>query len=314
MNQSDTSPSIRADRISIKQAMLARIPAWERPKPRTWRSIRDIAFDWIAIFVAVWATHRIGWTITPIALVMIGNRQRALGNLLHEASHGNLSARRHINDYLAHLLLAAPLLNSLPVYRDLHARHHAWLGDPQRDPDLLPSLTHEGDNWYHVYVRCLSKFSVFRGSLIGHFSNGTLTSYQQLGILAWWVVVGLSVAAANPHLAVLFVALWIGSRITVFHAITTFREMTDHYGLEPSGIFGFTREIPDHGLLSTLVHPHHNGYHLTHHLFPTIPYHQLPNLHTQLMGLDEFSDRAVVCPAYLIGFPSSVLGWGASHG
>jgi fatty acid desaturase len=314
MNRNDTSPSIHADRISIKQAILASNPAWQCFKPQTWHAIRDIAFDWIMVVICVWATHRIGWTITPIALVAIGNRQRALGNLLHEAGHGNLSTHRRINDYLAHLLLAAPLLNSLPVYRDLHARHHACLGDPQRDPDLLPSITYEGDQWYHVYVRFLMKFSVFRGSLIGHFANGNLTGCQQLGILAWWVVVTLLLTAVSHWFAILFVSLWFGARITVFHAITTFREMTDHYGLKPGTVFGYTREIPDHGLLSTLLHPHHNGYHLTHHLFPTVPYHQLPNLHKQLVRLDEFTDRAKVCTAYLAGSPSSVFGWGANHG
>ncbi|MBN3804362.1 fatty acid desaturase [Paraburkholderia sp. Ac-20336] len=314
MNHGDTLSSIHADRIAIKQAMLACNPIWRGPKPQTWRFIRDIAFDWLMVFASVWATHRIGWMTSPIALVVIGNRQRAIGNLLHEASHGNLSTHRHTNDYLAHLLLAPPLLNSLPVYRALHARHHAWLGDPQRDPDLLPSLTRDGDQWHDVYVRCLMRFSIFRGSLVGHFSNGKLTGRQRLGILAWWMITSLTLAAINPQFSIVFLILWFGSRITIFHAITTFREMTDHYGLEPGSIFGFTREIPDHGPLSTLLHPHHNGYHLTHHLFPTVPYHQLPSLHKQLMRLNEFTDQAKICKAYLVGPQSSVFGWGAHHG
>ncbi|WP_241199407.1 fatty acid desaturase family protein [Burkholderia multivorans] len=237
-----------------------------------------------------------------------------MGNLLHDASHGNLSPHRRVNDYLAHLLLAPPLLNSLSIYRDLHARHHAWLGDPERDPDLLPSIAHKGDQWYDVYVRYLTKFSLCRDSMIGHFSNGNVTGYQQLEILAWWGVATLPLATIDPDFAILFVILWFSARITVFHAITTFREMTDHYGLEPGSIFGFTREIPDHGPLSTLLHPHHNGYHLTHHLFPTVPYHQLPDLHKYLLELDEFADRAKVCTTYLVGSRSSVLGWGANHG
>jgi fatty acid desaturase len=314
MNRSNTLSSIHGDRIAIKRAMLARTPAFQHPKLQTWRTIRDIAFDWITIFASVWATLRIGWATAPISLVVIGNRQRALGNLLHEASHGNLCAHRHVNDYLAHLLLTPALLNSLPLYRDLHARHHAWLGDSQRDPDLLPSLTREGDQWYDVYVRHLLKFSIFRGSLLGHLSNGNLTGFHRIWILTWWMVVALSLSAINLRFAFLFVILWFGARITVFHAITTFREMTDHYGLEPGSIFGFTREIPDHGLPSILLHPHHNGYHLTHHLFPTVPYHQLPALHTRLMEVDEFATRSKICTAYLTGSRSSVVGWGANHG
>lgn len=306
--------SIYADRISIRQALMAHDPAWHQPRPQTWRAVHDIVFDWMMIFVSAWALYRVGWVITPVALVIIGNRQRALGNLLHEASHGNLSGHRQINDYLAHLLLAAPLLASLSVYRDQHARHHAWLGDPQRDPDVLLLLAHEGDRWYHAYARCLAKSTMLRGSLMGHFSGRNLGYRQQVEICAWWLIIGLTIAIVDLHFAALFGALWLGARITAFHAITTFREMTDHYGLKPGGIFSFTREIPDHGPLSALLHPHHNGYHLTHHLFPAVPYHQLPKVHAQLMELDEYVDRAFVCHAYLNSSPSGVAGWGAHHG
>jgi fatty acid desaturase len=313
MSHNDTS-SILLDRISIRQSLLACDPAWQPSKADTWRAVFDIALDWMMICLSALAVYQIGWTIAPIALVTIGNRQRALGNLLHEASHGNLSPSRHLNDYLARLLLAAPLLNSLTVYRDLHARHHAWLGDARRDPDLLPPLAHEGDGWFHVYVRYLSKLSLIRGSLSGHLIGNHRPYRHQLCIVTWWATTMPALFAANIHLAEVFLALWFGARITVFHAITIFREMTDHYGLKPGGIFSFTREIPDNGVLSALIHPHHNGYHLTHHLFPSAPYHQLPELHAQLIALPAFSEHAIVCPSYLGGHQSSVFGWGMNHG
>lgn len=313
MNHGNTSP-ILIDQISIKQSLLARAPAWQSPRANTWYATFDIAFDWTIICLAVFAVYKIGWALTPIGLVAIGNRQRALGNLLHEGSHGNLSSNRLFNDFLAHLLLAPPLLNNLSVYRELHARHHAWLGDAQRDPDLLPPLAHEGDRWVQVYARYLVKFSLFRGSLMGHLIASQCGHRQKLCIAAWWMATMSAVIAANTHLGAIFLALWFGARITVFHAITTFREMTDHYGLKPGGIFSFTREIPDHGMLSVLIHPHHNGYHLAHHLFPAVPYHQLPELHTQLIALPAFNERAIVCPAYLGGQRSSVFEWGMRHG
>jgi fatty acid desaturase len=313
MDGGNTS-SIYIDRVSIRYALNARDPAWRQPRPQTWCAIRDIVFDWMMIFVSVWAVYRVGWVISPVALVIMGNRQRALGNLLNEASHGNLSARRQINDYLAHLLLAAPLLTSLSVYRDQHARHHAWLGDPKRDPDILLPLAQEGDRWFHAYARYLAKSTMLRGSVMGHFSGRNLSFRQQAQIIGWWLVAGLLIAMVDLHFAAVFGAVWLGARITVFHAITTFREMTDHYGLTPGGVFSFTREIPDHGPLSVLLHPHHNGYHLTHHLFPAVPYHELPRLHARLMELDEYGDLALVCHAYLNGSPSGVAGWEAHHG
>jgi fatty acid desaturase len=107
--------------------------------------------------------------------------------------------------------------------------------------------------------------------------------------------------------------LWMIARGTVFHAITTFREMTDHYGLSPSGIFQYTREIPTHGFASILLHPHYNGYHLTHHLFPHIPYYHLPRAHALLTRNPMFSRRAIICRTYLGAKPAGISGWGVDH-
>lgn len=313
MNRGDPS-SIRANRRVIKHALLARNPAWQLPKIRAWRAAYDISFDWLSIFVSIWTVYRLGWVMAPLALLVVGNRQRALGNLLHEASHRNLSAHRQLNDYFAHVLLAPPLLSTLSVYRVQHAHHHAWLGDPQRDPDILVPPSCRSGQWVRAYTYFLTKSSLLRGSLAGHLSGENLNRRQRGGILAWWLVVGLSMMTINLDFALLFGALWFGARMTTFHAITTFREMTDHYGLSPGDIFSFTRDIPNHGLSSALLHPHNNGYHLTHHLFPTVPYYQLPAIQAQLSALQEYKDRAIVCPAYLTGAPSGVHGWGAHHG
>ena len=50
-------------------------------------------------------------------------------------------------------------------------------------------------------------------------------------------------------------ALWLAARATAFHVITTFREMCDHHGLSPGGVFCFTRDIKSAGLWSVLFHP-----------------------------------------------------------
>jgi fatty acid desaturase len=312
MNRYDAS-SVRRDRVFIRQSLLQHESAWRLPTARIWRSLSDIIFDWAMIIGVTWVVYRVGWTLGLFAFVIVGNRQRALGNLLHEASHRNLSTHPWVNDGIAHLLLAPPLLNSLPVYRNLHAHHHAWLGHPQRDPDFLEPIRRKGDHWYHAFIRCLITPSAIVSVLMGHLSNQSTTRWQRLAILSWWLAVGISLELLRGRFALTFIALWFGSRITVFHAITTFREMTDHYGLEPNGVFRFTREIPDRGLLSWLLHPHHNGYHLTHHLFPSTPYHQLPQLHAQLTKHHEYWTRAIICSAYFGGSSSSVAGWGANH-
>ena len=74
----------------------------------------------------------------PIALLVLGNRQRALGNILHDAAHRNLTRKRLLNDLVTRALIAPLLFASLSHYRELHFRHHLDLGAQDADPDLIP--------------------------------------------------------------------------------------------------------------------------------------------------------------------------------
>lgn len=309
------SSSVIADQTAMHSAVTLSDTSWKIPLPNTLRSLSDIAVDWAIIYFAVLGAYRVGAWITVLSILVVGNRQRALGNLLHEASHQNLSTQRNVNNWLASIFLAPALFNSLTVYRSQHARHHAWLGDPVHDPDYLPYVTRKGDHWLNAYARELADPSLWAGSLFGHFTGNRLTRGQGFTVVLWWgTCEALLEVIAGAHFALLFLALWIVAKGTVFHAITVFREMNDHYGLESGGIFRHTRETPDLGLLSTLIHPHHNGYHLTHHLFPHIPYYQLPRAHKYLKHVSFFDQHSIVCNAYLKGSYASVEGWGADHG
>jgi fatty acid desaturase len=312
---SNASSAVIADQTAIHSAVILTRLSCQTPKPSTLRSLSDIAVDWAIIYFAVWSAYRVGVWIAVLSILVVGNRQRALGNLLHEASHQNLSTQRNVNEWLANIFLAPALFNALTVYRSQHARHHAWLGDPVHDPDHLPYVTRKGDHWFNVYARELADPSLWIGSLSGHLAGKRLTLRQRLAIVLWWgFCAALLDVSAGTHFALLFLAVWIVARGTVFHAITVFREMNDHYGLESGGIFRHTRETPDLGLLSTLIHPHHNGYHLTHHLFPHIPYYQLPRVHEYLQQVSLFNRHSIVCDSYLRGLHASVERWGADHG
>lgn len=312
--RSTTSSLVAADLAAIHSSIAVSPLNWPPLKPRTWRSLMDIAVDWAVIWLAAWGAFRMGILAWIVAVLVIGNRQRALGNLLHDAAHRNLSAQARMNDQIANLLLAPSLFNSLALYRQEHARHHACLGDPTADPDFIPRVIQKGNRWFHAYTRMLRNPATWTGSIFGHLLTKQLAARRQLGILLWWATYEtLLTVVMSAHFALLFALLWMIAKGTVFHAITTFREMTDHYGLEPRGILAYTRDIPDRTVLSMLLHPHHNGYHLTHHLFPHVPYHHLPGAHARLKMLPPFARRAIVCQTYLVGTSAAVDGWGARH-
>ncbi|WP_028224888.1 MULTISPECIES: fatty acid desaturase family protein [Paraburkholderia] len=291
---------------AVRQAMTAPILS---------RVIADIAFDWLSIAGAMLFFHRFGWYSAPAAIAWIGNRQRALGNLLHDAAHRNLASSRQLNDVVARLFIAPPLFNSLVMYCESHARHHAWLGDPKSDPDYIDVRPAPGDNWRHPYLVVLVTPRTWAASIFGHLHARQVTFSRKAGIVVWWIcVLGGVTLLAGPHVAGAFIALWILARATVFHAITTFREFCDHFGREPGGVFSYTRDISSCSMWRWIIHPHNNGYHLTHHLMPSVPYHRLPKAHARLLELPGFARAARVSRTYFSGPDAVVREWENSRG
>jgi fatty acid desaturase len=263
------------------------------------RVLLDIAFDWLLILGAVTAVVWLDVMLAPVSVLLIANRQRALGNILHDAGHRNIWRDKERNDVVARALVAPLLFASLSRYRETHFQHHLELGRTQGDPDLIPGQDHLPSSWMVSYCRCLISWATWQGSLGGHLFAQEVSLRSKTFIVGWWVCfAGVLGSLAGSDFALAFVSLWLVSRATLFHCITTFREMCDHFGLLPGGVFGFTRDMVCHGPWRWIIHPRNNGYHLTHHLLPAVPYYRLPEAHALLIRLPMFENRSHICRAY----------------
>lgn len=274
-----------------------------------WRPLQDIAMDIGMIVAALALAVGEPWT-TPVALLILGNRQRALGNILHDAAHRNLTRNRRLNDLITRALIAPLLFLSLSRYRDLHFRHHLDLGAQGADPDLIPIPRLKARSWVQALsLNALSQPAIV-GSIFGHLLDGAVPWQGRLYIVAWWAMLcWLLAAAVGPETAGGVLIVWLVARATAFHLITTFREMCDHHGLVPGGVFSFTRDVKATGLWSVLIHPRHNAYHLTHHLLPAVPYYHLPQAQHLFASLPPYQSRARVCRAYFGGDEPVVTEW-----
>ena len=275
-----------------------------------WRPLIDMGCDGALVFAAVLAVITWGPWLVPLAVLVIGNRQRALGNILHDAGHRNLSRRRRVNDGIATLFLAPLLFADIRRYRDLHARHHRHLGDDQRDPDYLSTPIEWPRHWWQSFVSQLVNSAAWRSSVVGHLGDPALSWQARGWILSWWTgALVLAVVAVGVKATLIGGMLWVLARATSFHAITTFREMCDHHGREPGGVFSFTRDMVSTGPWRWLIHPRNNGYHLTHHLWPAVPYYRLPHAHQALMSDPVAGGRMSRCTGYFFGTAAVVRAW-----
>ncbi len=266
-------------------------------------------------FSSGWRPRRLrrsAGSAVPFSLLVIGSRQRALGNLLHDASHRSLDGNRRRSRILANILFCWPLWVSMAIYRNEHNRHHRFLGDPARDPDFIHDENRLPRGWASVWLDQVRSPQMIRSSILGHL--GRMDSAQLAGVVCWWgVALALISLASSARDALIFLALWVAARALAFHAITAFREISDHVGLQPGSLIGFSRNHPFSSVLGGIFHPHHNGYHLLHHLTPGMPFHALPSAHALLMRWPRYA-AGEHCDSYFTGadergtFMDSALG------
>jgi fatty acid desaturase len=282
-----------------------------------WRAALAIARQWAVIGAAGAAAVYWGrWYLYPVAIVVIATRQHALAVLMHDGAHRLLFADRRVNDLASDLLLAFPLFISTALYRKHHLAHHRWL-NTERDPDFNPAaLERSTADWVRLFtgdalglnlvktVGTLDQFSllpVLRGDREAARAMGRAHRDLFLGALVLLAVVLVTTGWWLPYLL-----LWIVPMLTALSMILRLRDMAEHVGCEQEAGLGGTRSVLAGAVERALFSPCRVNYHLAHHLYPSVPFYRLDELHRRLMGIPGVRARARVSRSYLFG-RSSVL-------
>jgi fatty acid desaturase len=253
----------------------------------TARSLFDVATDFAMIGLAIRLAERSLWFL-PLTLLVLGNRQRALMNLLHEGSHGGLSPLKPWNERILSVLLAPPLLVDLVQYRKAHVLHHKYPGVEGLDPNLLHVAVIDEPFWTSFRKLVLDR-KLIPVILLGYLTTAGWRARLTLG--AYWVVTVLLLETFFGMQTVVLVLLsWWAARIVVYHPLTVFREICDHGGGQTGTIDGYTRNMTSDTLLSALFHPHTNGFHLLHHYLPAISYQKIRTLHSLLLSSERYRE------------------------
>lgn len=216
-------------------------------------------------------------------MVFIATRLRGLNNIVHECSHASFAEKREDNVAIGKVC-ASLTLGSFVDYRHEHLSHHAHLGDYERDLDLqgIESLRLHDPLTPRVVLRHVLTPLIFRQlpyylkiNLSGN--DGRLFQMVKIGFLVAITVLTILFPLSTALFAILpFVA--------IFTALNYWADCLDHAGLVPTNedLEG-SRNVLAPKALAWLFFPRNDGYHLVHHLFPSVPARHLPMAHQALL-------------------------------
>jgi len=269
-----------------------------------WRATAAILHDLIVLAAAIAAALWL-WPnpfVIALAVIVVGTRQHALFVIAHEAAHYLLFQNRKINDLAGR---ACAMLQGLSMctYRVIHRLHHNNLYG-ELDPD---TALHGGYPRGKAYlVKKLLKdlsgmtawktYAYFLGGApaLNTATNVALRPLDDTSsklrsdaradrnlVIAFHLVV-FGVFAWSGYL-VQYLVLWVLPLVTVVQAILRLRAIAEHGAtVDFSSPLTAARTNLGPAWLRWALFPHNVGYHIEHHLYASVPQHNLPELHREM--------------------------------
>jgi amino acid adenylation domain-containing protein len=302
----------RAPAPTAKERILQASDLRDLSVRRPARAMLAIARQWLVIALVILATLWLDtwWAYLP-AVVVIATRQHALAVLMHDGAHGLLLRNRARGDIVSDLFLAFPLFVSTTLYRRHHLDHHRYLNtdlDPDRD---VPALDRSMRGWVKVFIGDLSGVNILSTvDTLDQFSllpvlRGNRQVAARMGRRS--LILFMVFLAAGLVLVVLtssyldFALFWLLPMLTTLSFILRLRAVAEHVGCRQTGELEGTRTVLANTVERWLFSPCRINYHLAHHLYPSVPFYNLPKLHKILMRNADVRRRAEIADSYLFG-------------
>ncbi|MBX7149290.1 fatty acid desaturase family protein [bacterium] len=261
-----------------------------------------------------------------VSILFIASRQHAISLLAHEASHYRLFPNRKINDFMSNWFCNFALFYPIERFRHDHVLHHRHVGS-EKDTLVLAR-----NNIPKLPSPCSKAklISVFLRDLLGMGSTiwvaivfmhtktfldwevtypkkGWKRYYKKIEFWLFWAL-WLSVIGYF-HLWQPFLLLWVLPLFSTFNFFQKMRFVADHYGLKGEHDYNISRNVYlkwyDFGWF---FQPYNIAYHLDHHLWPSVPWYNVPQLHALLLTDPVYRDKAHISHGYFNFGPQGVFG------
>jgi Na+-transporting NADH:ubiquinone oxidoreductase subunit F len=244
---------------------------------------------WVGSIALTGALVAVTWGSWWLILALIAHGVTACGAAdarWHECGHGTAFAADRANDAV-YWIASFLLLREPTVWRWSHARHHSETIMVGRDPEIAfprpPRLWVIAANLIHLHAGLFALRRIVRHSL-GNIDTDVkgyvpASDHPRVVIEARIFLALLTVIAATCVLSSsLLPAALIGFPAFYGAWVVMFFGATQHAGL--------AQNVTDHRLSTRSVNMNplfrflylNMNHHTEHHLFPTVPYHRLPDL------------------------------------
>jgi len=273
-----------------------------------------IAYNWAFILIAAaLAATYLNILTYFLAIIVIGARMHALAILMHDASHYRFMKNRYWNDLITDITTMFPLFLTIEKYRINHLAHHKHL-NTEEDPDWVSKLPKKefqfpktkkefilGILSYFLLVQGVKDaiWFVTRFNVLGPNKNPTKKSSKVPQLLFYGLLITVLTVAGLWKFFLLF---WIVPYFSTFLMFQYIRSVSEHFGdLEYDHLLSASRTVKTNALERFFIAPHNVGYHIEHHLYPGVPYYNLPKLHTLLLETPVYQKHAHLTKGYMSG-------------
>ncbi len=243
---------------------------------------------WLQLFTAWYIALKLNPVFIPISLLIIVACHQAMALWIHEGCH-RLFENQKLNDLWVDFFFATPLGTTVSKYRSHHMTHHAYLGSEKDE-----------DKWEFAFnIRGKNLILVMLKSLIGIYGFKTISKYvnkkaikeiQFLRILmsAFWNL-GLLWLCILHDRWYLYFLLWLIPLFTITKCLIIVRVTAEHqphdYSInnpDDTPHIGVVRTTLPGWLNKWIFYQVNFNYHVEHHMFPSVPFYNLPKLHKYL--------------------------------
>lgn len=245
--------------------------------------IRDIFLCWLLI-LSSWVCVAIYPSPVSIlvAVAVIGNRYYALSIIGHDGLHGNLFSNKSLNNWINDIFVLAPVGTVTKINKIHHLLHHKWLST-EKDPDREKYACFNKTDILELLIYLIG-ISGLRTTIRNVFSKSSLNDKNSthLNHRDFFLIMTVQ--------AILILGLTIGIGYWAYPVLWTLPVVV--FGYLAGNLRGFAEhsqphndQISDHNRLIThlpnkleriLISPMNMNFHTAHHLWPTIPYYNLP--------------------------------------